>query len=1120
MNEHILEEKDVCRIIESLQNNAGKNEFSQETQSEFEFFREALPETIQHLQLCSLLTEDTENQEFLKKCEQLQMMLNIWSALSQPKKALMTESEWLQIGPSATTAEVLSESYSIFFNSNFDFNACKIDPFVFFLELQDQGLAIHFEDQKACSFIKNWLLYFGFSIAVPVYNDPQADEFPSFTIPHAEINRFLSLFNPVRASVSAQRLYQQAGRDDLKSGALLPEQLIKLPKETLSLVFSFLWHDDIFSLAAVNKSMRSFVITQNLFFRQKLKTYYPDQKRSYSKVRDLTYFGQFLKHHNDEYRDISLADRELFFGVKTNRFNVKQKLAGLEDNTLLHVMAEKGAVKFVELLIEKGADVNVKNSNGDTPLHLAAKNGHTNCVVLLHKRGSNCVAKNSNGDTPFHLAAKNGHIGGVIYFTTPLLPVDKNNDYFSPLTLAIQHGHIEAVKTIINATESRVRMKCPYFQHELHQGLFPRNPGTPEQQQMRYGVLEYLLKEKIINLSPVDEWSKRVSLCVLAADRNDLQALQLLLAHGVDVNAEDQFKETALHIAVKQGNVGLVKFLIEQGANVYSGISYRNDQVKTPFFLAKENYDRFKAAVVNPGDRNDVISAAFLEIMTLLKSKGPLIPPEHITQAIMYGHLNELQLKDFENYGADITTDLLHVAILSNPSLENRAPIIRYLIQHPDVNINAIHHLAPLHTAITCDDFATIQLLVEKGANVKAVTVDGKSSLHFAIEKQNLAVIRYLVEKGASLTAVNNDGVTPLQLAKRTYYTLALHDPLKKSLRDIIRYLDNVSPVINANPQPVNLPSYWNAYWTAVKQSLEAWPSWLSVSNFVDFSVLLLFIGISVAATVGMSELLATITIMTASISLAIGALAFVPFAAWKMYEHYNEWRFEQREDACRSWVEKGNGEWRKHTQHGSVFAQDLKNRYEKLSHDDYLETLKKNFDGKKEYSYWSYLRDLPYQLLEWSVKNPWLFLFAILAVGLSIFIGADFLHSGLAGVFGNILTTICHYLGPLLTQSIGMLTPEITHIVGAVLLTISPLIILDIVTRVSLTHQNNKIVAQALSTLPDLHDTPGSSLEIYSPDLSARTAAAQFWSPASEKAHRQLAVPVIVTEAVNAHRA
>ena len=51
----------------------------------------------------------------------------------------------------------------------------------------------------------------------------------------------------------------------------------------------------------------------------------------------------------------------------------------------LHAAAEKGHMAVCSLLIARGADVNMKDANGETPLHWAAWNGtyiHTYGVYM------------------------------------------------------------------------------------------------------------------------------------------------------------------------------------------------------------------------------------------------------------------------------------------------------------------------------------------------------------------------------------------------------------------------------------------------------------------------------------------------------------------------------------------------------------------------------------------------------------------------------------------------------------------------------------------------------------------------------------------------------------------
>ena len=59
----------------------------------------------------------------------------------------------------------------------------------------------------------------------------------------------------------------------------------------------------------------------------------------------------------------------------------------------MHHAAKYGRKEVVELLIAKGADVNAKRNNGQTPLHRAAGGGHKEVAELLIAKGADLNAK-------------------------------------------------------------------------------------------------------------------------------------------------------------------------------------------------------------------------------------------------------------------------------------------------------------------------------------------------------------------------------------------------------------------------------------------------------------------------------------------------------------------------------------------------------------------------------------------------------------------------------------------------------------------------------------------------------------------------------------------------------
>ena len=69
-----------------------------------------------------------------------------------------------------------------------------------------------------------------------------------------------------------------------------------------------------------------------------------------------------------------------------------------------------GNTAAVKALLEKGADVNGKNTSGHTALICAAKFGHTETVQLLLPKGADTNAKDIWNETALGYAAKNGHL--------------------------------------------------------------------------------------------------------------------------------------------------------------------------------------------------------------------------------------------------------------------------------------------------------------------------------------------------------------------------------------------------------------------------------------------------------------------------------------------------------------------------------------------------------------------------------------------------------------------------------------------------------------------------------------------------------------------------------------
>ncbi|KAJ8273779.1 hypothetical protein GJAV_G00105440 [Gymnothorax javanicus] len=75
-----------------------------------------------------------------------------------------------------------------------------------------------------------------------------------------------------------------------------------------------------------------------------------------------------------------------------------------ETNVCLHWASFAGSVEIAELVLNAGCPLSSVNMHGDTPLHIAAREGYLDCVTLFLSRGADIDIMNREGDTPLSLA--------------------------------------------------------------------------------------------------------------------------------------------------------------------------------------------------------------------------------------------------------------------------------------------------------------------------------------------------------------------------------------------------------------------------------------------------------------------------------------------------------------------------------------------------------------------------------------------------------------------------------------------------------------------------------------------------------------------------------------------
>ena len=89
-------------------------------------------------------------------------------------------------------------------------------------------------------------------------------------------------------------------------------------------------------------------------------------------------------------------------------------LEDVDGNTPLSTAALKGQQKYMELLLTLGADVNGRNKNGGTPLMYAVCSEDDTCAKALIEAGADVNIANKRGDTALSIAAATGNVKNLL----------------------------------------------------------------------------------------------------------------------------------------------------------------------------------------------------------------------------------------------------------------------------------------------------------------------------------------------------------------------------------------------------------------------------------------------------------------------------------------------------------------------------------------------------------------------------------------------------------------------------------------------------------------------------------------------------------------------------------
>lgn len=295
------------------------------------------------------------------------------------------------------------------------------------------------------------------------------------------------------------------------------------------------------------------------------------------------------------------AVRNGFKGVAevllAKKANVNSKNSGQERP--LHLAVQRGNLPIVEMLLAAGAEIDPKNQDGLTPLYIAVKCQKSDIAVLLISRTADVNVTDARHTTPLHWAVMAGSTDMAKLLQANGAKIeaasyDSQANGPTALTWAIAKENESMVKLLLeNHANPNIRFDWNAFNWNhctpllmaikrcgnepgivrslLEHGADPNAKGDDSDaipllraiQLRNNAALRHLIDYKV-NLNVNSPWGSYLT----AVGYGNSEAVEILSEAGADINVNENFYDTALHLAVQRNDTRMVSLLIAHKANV------------------------------------------------------------------------------------------------------------------------------------------------------------------------------------------------------------------------------------------------------------------------------------------------------------------------------------------------------------------------------------------------------------------------------------------------------------------------------------------------------------------------------------------------------------------------
>lgn len=390
----------------------------------------------------------------------------------------------------------------------------------------------------------------------------------------------------------------------------------------------------------------------------------------------------------------------------------------------LHLAAHYGDVTIIQLLYEYDARLNIRTTILNTPLLVAIVAGSTAAALCLIEMGAEVSLANNDGVTPLHWAAEEKNFpvvqhllvkgadpnaedkGGITALFCVVSSEDRTGDESNIIKTLLTYGADPTLGTKTTALHQAV---ASGRNHDLL--LMSKVAKSLE---ATVESLETMVKGYPDVLVSLPEHSGGFTALYLACLLNKLEAMEILIKLGANVDFKAHSALTCLSATVVQGNLDAATLLLKSGADPNIG----EPTCPTALRYASRTPERIK----------------FVKLL------------------LKYG------ANVHSSYNGSVS---LHAAVQGG-----NLDAVETLLEHgADINSTTGNGNTPLMLAARFGNFALLRFLANKGANWRFVCPKGRTALHMACGAGSLLCASFLLGLGDDINKQTLNGLTPLHSA-------------------------------------------------------------------------------------------------------------------------------------------------------------------------------------------------------------------------------------------------------------------------------------------------------------------------------------------------------------------